>query len=93
MYLAFYEAKLGQRLQAESDLKDAEEKGASDLYSQFRKAQVLALLGKQEEALQLVLLCIDKGLSTADVDLALDLNEIRKDPRYLRHITQAKSKP
>jgi tetratricopeptide (TPR) repeat protein len=63
MTLAFYEAKLGRREQAESDLKTAEARGAADVESQFTKVQALALLGRREEALQLVLSCIDRGLS------------------------------
>lgn len=93
MTLAFYEAKLGHRAQAEADLKTAEARGAADLYSQFTKAQIMALLGHKEEALQLVLDCIDKGLSEVDVALALDLKEVRADPRFHRHIAQRGMKP
>jgi serine/threonine protein kinase/Flp pilus assembly protein TadD len=93
MDLAFYEAKLGKRLEAESYLKNAESRGAAELYSQFKKAQVLALLGRKQEALGLVLECIDKGLSKVEVDLALDLKEVRADPRYTGHVAPSKAKP
>jgi eukaryotic-like serine/threonine-protein kinase len=92
MDLAFYHAKLGDREEAEGDLSKAESLGASDLYSQFKKAQVLALFGRKDEALRLVLACLDKGLAQMDVDLALDLKEIRSDPRYLLRIA-SKSTP
>jgi tetratricopeptide (TPR) repeat protein len=91
MTLAFYEAKLGRRTQALADLKTAEERGAADVESQFTKAQVLAVLGEKERALQLVLSCMDKGLAKVEVDLALDLGEIREDPRYRRHAARLSS--
>ena len=63
----------------------AEERGL-DARGQFVKAQTLAVLGRKEEALQQVLKCIDQGLSPIDVELALDLKEVRSDPRYRQHI-------
>lgn len=83
--LSFYHAKLHLRDQAEADLKAAEERGL-DQRAKFSKAQTLAVLGRKEEALNLVLSCIDQGLSPVDVDLALDLKEVRADPRYRIHI-------
>jgi len=79
--LAFYHAKLGLRAEAGSDLKTAEDRGL-DRGAQFIKVQVLAVLGRKEEALNLLLKCIDQGLSLVDVELALDLKELRADPRY-----------
>ena len=89
--LAFYHAKLGRRADAESDLKAADERGL-DQRAQFTKAQTLAVLGRKEEALDLVLKCLDQGLSPVDVDLALDLKELRANPRYLRHIAAKNTK-
>jgi tetratricopeptide (TPR) repeat protein len=83
--LAFCHAKLGRRGDAEADLKAADERGL-DQRAQFTKAQTLAVLGREEEALDLVLKCIDQGLSPVDVELALDLKEVRADPRYRRHM-------
>jgi len=85
--LAFYHAKLGLNAEAETDLKTAEKQGL-DGRTRFTKAQTLAVLGKKEEALALVLQCIDGGLSVVDVELALDLKDLRADPRYRRHIEQ-----
>jgi hypothetical protein len=53
------------------------------------KAEALALLGRKEEALRLVLDGFDHGLSTVDVELALDLKEIRADSRYRRRSAQS----
>ena len=86
MSLAFYQAKLGLRAEAEKSLQNAELRGASDVRAQFKKAQVLALLGKKDEALQQVLDCLAKGLSHTEVDLALDLKEVRNDARYKRAV-------
>ena len=88
MTLAFYNAKIGDASSATTDIENAERRGATDVESQFMKVQALALLGKKEEATKLLLTCVDRGLSHIDVDLALDLKEIRKDPRYLSRIAK-----
>jgi len=92
MTLAFYHAKLRDRQKAEADLKQAQVRGATDLESQFTKAQALVLLGRGKEALSIVISCIDKGLSPAEVDLALDLKDIRSDPAYRRHLNLASAR-
>jgi serine/threonine protein kinase/Tfp pilus assembly protein PilF len=89
--LALYQAKLGQRDKAEASLHEAESHGASDVQSQFKKAQVLAALGMKDQALRQVLDCMSKGLSQAEVELALDLKDIRTDPRYKRQVSQMKA--
>ena len=73
---------------SESDLSTATTKGALSTQAIFVKAQTLAILGRKDEALQLVIDCLDHGLSTVDVDLALDLNEVREDPRYRNRLAQ-----
>ena len=86
--LAFYNAKLRRPQEAEKALHAAELNGASDLQSQFRKVQVLALLGRRAEALDLLLACLDRGLAPADVELALDLKNLRSDPRYISRVAR-----
>lgn len=88
MTLAFYRAKLGERAEAERSMAEAERRGASDVQSQFKKAQVLALLGRKDEAVQLVINCMDRGLSPIEVDLALDLASVRGDRRLRNRETQ-----
>jgi serine/threonine protein kinase/Tfp pilus assembly protein PilF len=88
MTLAFYHAKIGDAASAATDIENAERRGAGDVESQFMKVQALALLGKKEDATKLLLACMDRGLSTVDVDFALDLKDIRKDPRYLSRIAK-----
>ena len=90
--LGFYHAKLGRREEAGADIRKAESLGAPDAKSQLEKAQALALLGRKDEALNLVLDCLRKGISTVEVNLALDLKEIRADPRYQRYLAQARPK-
>ncbi len=83
--LSFYHAKLGRKNDAEADLKTADQRGL-DQRGLFTKAQTLAVLGRKQEALDLVLELIDHGLSTLDVDLALDLEQVRSDPKYRSRI-------
>ena len=83
--LSFYHAKLGRKSEAEADLKAADRRGL-DQRGQFTKAQTLAVLGRKQEALDLVLKLIDQGLSSLDVDLALDLKQVRGDPKYRSRI-------
>ena len=91
MTLAFYHAKIGDTASAATDMANAESRGATDVESQFMKVQTLAVLGKKEDATKLLLVCINRGLSPAEVNLALDLKDIRKDPRYLSQVTKKQS--
>jgi eukaryotic-like serine/threonine-protein kinase len=91
MTLAFYHAKIGDAASAATDIENAERRGAGDVESQFTKVQALALLGKKEDATRLLLTCMDRGLSTVEVNFALDLKDIRKDPRYLARIAKKQS--
>lgn len=93
MMLAFYHAKIGDAASAAADIENAERRGAADVESQFMKAQTLALLGKKEDATKLLLACMDRGLSPVEVDLAVDLKDIRKDPRYLSRVAKKSSTP
>jgi hypothetical protein len=43
-------------------------------------------MGRKQEALKLLLWCMDKGLSPEEVNLALDLKDLRKDPRYVARL-------
>jgi eukaryotic-like serine/threonine-protein kinase len=92
MSLAFYRAKLGERREAVEAMRNAEARGAGDLQSRFKRAQVLALLGEKEAALQQLLECLASGLSHTEVDLALDLKELRRDPRYVARVAQTKER-
>ena len=91
MTLAFYEAKLGNRRRAEAAIATAEARGASDVESQFTKAQALALFGERERALDLILSCLERGLSPVEVELALDLAEIRVDARYRQLVARQRA--
>jgi hypothetical protein len=85
--LAFYHAKVGDAASAESDIKNAEACIAKeDVASRFLISQALILQGKRKEALALLIWCIDHGLSEEEVNLALDLKDLRKDPTYLLHL-------
>ncbi len=83
MISAYYHAKLGRKAAAESAMREADRLGASSMPSQLKKTQTLVLLGRPEEALVLLLELRTKGLSSEDVDVAIDLRDLRRDPRYL----------
>ncbi len=89
MTLAFYEAKLGHPAEAERDIGMAEVKGAADVQSQFLKAQALAVLGRKDEAIGVLVSCVRRGLAPVEVQLALDLKEIRSDRRYLQQVSNS----
>jgi tetratricopeptide (TPR) repeat protein/tRNA A-37 threonylcarbamoyl transferase component Bud32 len=91
--LAYYRSKCGRRGDAEAALRTAELQGAAGVQTWFMRVQALAVLGRREEALQLLLKCLDQGLSTLEVDLALDLESLRADPRYRRAIAIRKAEP
>jgi tetratricopeptide (TPR) repeat protein len=93
MTLAFYHAKIGDAASAATDIENAERNGANDVESQFLKVQALVLLGKKEDATKLLLTCMDRGLSTVEVDFALDLKDVRKDPRYVSRVAKKPSTP
>jgi hypothetical protein len=88
--MAFYHAKIGDVAAAESDIKRAQPLDANDVASRFMIAQALTVLGKKKEALDLLIWCIDHGVSSAEVDLALDLKDLSKDPTYLQHLKNPK---
>ena len=89
MRMAFYDAKAGRRDRVEPDIRAAEERGASDVPAQFMKAQALAVIGRKEDAVQLVLSCLDRGLSQVEVELAPDLKAVRSDSRYRKRAASA----
>jgi len=44
--------------------------------------QALDVMGRKSEALEMLLWCMDKGLSPAEVDLAVDLKDLRSTAEY-----------
>jgi tetratricopeptide (TPR) repeat protein len=80
--LAFYHAKIGDTKDAETDMENAASRGANDVASRFMIVQALDVLGRRKEALDLLLWCMDKGLSPAEVDLAVDLKDLRSTDAY-----------
>jgi len=86
MALAYYRAKSGDRAGADAAMLNAEQNGASDVASQFLKAQTLAATGRQDESLTLILRLLEGGLSPVEVELSLDLGGVRADTRYKKAI-------
>ena len=82
MKLAFYDAKAAHLTEVLTNISEAERAGALDVISQFLKARSLALLGKLQEATDLVIKLLGLGLSPVEVELAAELTTVRSDPRY-----------
>ena len=80
--LAYYHAKVGDRAGAETDMAKSRACEANDVASRFMIAQALDVLGRKAEALKTLLWCMDKGLSTADINLAVDLKDLRSTRAY-----------
>jgi tetratricopeptide (TPR) repeat protein len=86
--LAFYHAKIGDRIDAEEELDKAIslERAlplkSKDVGAQFMATQAMAALGKKEQAIDSLIECMRNGITRADVDLALDLRDLPKDPIY-----------
>jgi serine/threonine protein kinase/Tfp pilus assembly protein PilF len=89
--LAFYHAKIGDTKDAGTDMENAASHGANDVASRFMIVQALEVLGRRKEALDLLLWCIDKGLSPAEVDLAVDLKDLRGTDAYRSKLKNLKS--
>ncbi len=81
MTLAYYSAKLGETKATQEQLAKAELLGAPDLESQLLKVQILVLLGQKEGAAELLARLVSRGLSKVSIDLAMDLQPIKNDPR------------
>ncbi len=88
--LAFYHAKIGDIKDAETDMENAASHGANDVASRFMIVQALDVLGRKKEALDLLLWCMDKGLSPAEVDLAVDLKDLRSTEAYRSRLKNLK---
>jgi serine/threonine protein kinase/Tfp pilus assembly protein PilF len=81
--LAFYHAKVGDPASAETDMKRARALATDkDVGLRFMLVQALDVMGRKKEALDLLLQCMNKGLSPADVDLAVDLKDLRSTAAY-----------
>ena len=89
--LAFYHAKIGDPKDAGTDMENAASHGATDVASRFMIVQALDVLGRRKEALDLLLWCMDKGLSPAEVDLAVDLKDLRGTEAYRAKLKSLKA--
>lgn len=84
MLLALYGAKIRPRIDELNLVTKAESLGAKDVDSQLVKVRVLELLSKRREALKTLAVCFKRGTTTFEVELAPDLQGLRKDPAYQR---------
>jgi tetratricopeptide (TPR) repeat protein len=92
MTLALYQAKLRMPADARQSMANAEARGADDLRVRFIKSQALALIGQKDEAVRLVVDCLVQGLPPSEAEGALELKEVRADPRYKEQLEKLGSK-
>lgn len=86
--LAFYHAKTGDTAGADADMARVKALGANDVASRFMIVQALDVLGRKHEALDLLLWCMDKGLSPVEVNLAVDLKDLRSTRAYQERVKE-----
>lgn len=86
--LAFYEAKVGDTAAADAAIAKVNALGANDVASRFMIVQALDVLGRKQEALSLLLWCMDKGLSPVEVNLAVDLKDLRSTRAYQERVKE-----
>lgn len=84
--LAFYHAKTGDRAGADADMSKVRALGTNDVASRFMIVQALDVLGRKQEALEMLLWCLDKGLSPVEVNLAVDLKDLRSTRAYQERV-------
>ena len=84
--LAFYHAKTGDRAGADADIAKVKALGANDVASRFMIVQALDVLGRKQEALEMLLWCMDKGISPVEVNLAVDLKDLRSTRAYQQRV-------
>jgi serine/threonine protein kinase/Tfp pilus assembly protein PilF len=84
--LAFYHAKIGDRANTDADIARSKALGANDVASRFMVVQALDVTGRKQEALEMLLWCMDKGLSPVEVNLAVDLKDLRSTRAYQERV-------
>jgi hypothetical protein len=82
MQLAFARARTGDLDRTAVPLQRATMYHGDDIESQLLKIRTLELLGKREEALDLIAVCLRRGATRFQIDNMPDLGNLRKDPRY-----------
>jgi len=82
MLLGLYQIKSGDLQNALSLISKAESLGASDIDSQLTKAQILEMLGRRDDALNILAACFRRGATRFQIEPVLDFQSLRRDPRY-----------
>ncbi len=82
MLLALYRVKSGEPESAPALMERAEAHGAADLYSQLSKVRILELLGRRDEASQLLGAVVRKGVTVYQVQAVRDLDALRSDMQF-----------
>ncbi len=80
--LAFYLIRLGHRKQALEEIARIDESMQADPEVAFRSALVYELAGDRKKAMDILAAAISAGFSPAITEAAMDLKQLRQDPRY-----------
>ena len=80
--LALYEAKTGAKEDARAHLWIADSLPSGDLDSQINKARTLEILDSRDETLAILADCFKRGATAFQIELAPDMANLKKDPRY-----------
>jgi serine/threonine protein kinase/Tfp pilus assembly protein PilF len=80
--LALYEAKVGANEQARAHILTGDSFPSKDMDTQMYKARALEVLGRRAEALSVLADCFRRGATPFQVDLAPDMEDMRRDTRY-----------
>lgn len=82
MLLALFQCKIGDRAAAKLSLQKAEDKNTIDIYSLMNKVRILKLLGRKEEALAALDICINMGATATQIRATKDLEDLDHDLHY-----------
>jgi Flp pilus assembly protein TadD len=90
--LAVYEGKLGNKQKSTEEIDQALRLGPQDVSVVFKSALVCELAGRRDRALEALAAAIDKGYSMQEIRTAVDLEQLRQDPRYRKLVENRASR-
>ncbi len=82
MLLALYQAEVGELKKASESLSRADSLFSDDMDSQIYKIRVLELLGRRDQALEVLRRSFQRGATALQLVPCPDLKALQNDPRY-----------
>jgi serine/threonine-protein kinase len=80
--IAVYQAKLGERKQAQAGIRSALAEAPNNVNVQFKAAIVYQLAGQRERAIQALERAVQGGYSVAEVRASPEFRPLHRDPRF-----------